>query len=282
MTGRGRAVALLAVIAAAAVVGVGPGAAPALAAPCAAVDHVALVIDFGGPVTVECVDTRGKSDGANLLALGHEVQFNSSGLLCSIDGVPAAKPDGSVPCGERTSAGYAYWSYWQGTSGTWRYSSIGPAATRLRADTVQGWRWNPAGVANPSDPPPNGSADPSTICVSAPPATVAPPTDPGPYDPGAPVDPGAPSVGATPPSPTADTTPTVAASTASDVVATTTSTTARGAAREVASSGASGPVTATRAPPSGGSSLGVLVGIGAVGALGVGGGVMVRRRAAGP
>jgi hypothetical protein len=99
-------------------------------------------------------------------------RYNASGLLCAIDGQPASG------CGSEHDGKYSYWSYWHGTGGAWSYASIGPASSRVDADVVEGWRWEPNGSATPNDPPPRARADASTICTSTPATTSAPVTVP--------------------------------------------------------------------------------------------------------
>ncbi len=36
---------------------------------------------------------------------------------------------------------YEYWSYWQGDSGAWNYSSVGPAISPVKDGAVDGWRF---------------------------------------------------------------------------------------------------------------------------------------------
>jgi hypothetical protein len=119
-----------------------------------------------------CVPAESSDSGAALLAKRAEMlgvpapRFNSSGLLCAIDGYPS---DG---CGEQTGAKYAYWSYWHGSGGAWSYSSVGPAGSRVHAKSVEGWRFQPEGAGNPSDPAPRGSADPAKTCGPSPSVTT--------------------------------------------------------------------------------------------------------------
>lgn len=156
--------------------------ASAIGRPCAQGDvRIAVVVDFGdnASVSVTCVPAGSRDNGAQVLGARAELlgtsglRFNSSGLLCAIDNVPA------TGCGDRSSAHYAYWSYWHGVNGSWSYSNFGPAAWRVQADVVEGWRFQSAGAGNPSDPPPRASAAVPSSCrasstPSAPPATVAP------------------------------------------------------------------------------------------------------------
>jgi hypothetical protein len=141
---------------------------PGLPRACAAGQlHVAVVVDFGdngAGVSSVCVPASAHDNGATVLAarasmLGTpQPRFNASGLLCAIDGVPA------TGCGEPVGKKYAYWSYWHGDGG-WSYSDVGPAASRVDASVVEGWRWNSMGAGNPTDPAPRGSANASATCT---------------------------------------------------------------------------------------------------------------------
>ena len=151
-----------------------PASAAACARASASAITVAVVVDFGdgsAPSTV-CVPAESADNGAAVLAARAEQlgtpppRFDSSGFVCGIDGDPA---DG---CGEQTGSTYAYWSYWHGT-GSWEYSNVGPGGSRVHANIVEGWRFQPHGAGNPSDPPPSGSPDASTICSPSPTTTTS-------------------------------------------------------------------------------------------------------------
>ena len=174
------AVALVALLGPAAVV---TGASPA----CAAGEvRVSVVVDFGDlpnppPITATCVSAGEGDSGADALAararqLGRPApRYNASGLLCGIDGLP------STGCGERTSSGYRYWSYFRGSAGGWEYSSVGPTGSRVKTTQSEGWRFTD-GTGRPGDPSPRGPADPAAVCRTAqsPPTTAAPVSSPGP------------------------------------------------------------------------------------------------------
>lgn len=141
--------------------------------------RISVVVDFGDlpnppPTSAACVSAEEGSTGAAVLAarakqLGTPApRFNTSGLLCAIDGLPA------TGCGERTGDGYRYWSYWQGTASGWSYANVGPAGRRVRATQTEGWHFV-EGAGLPSDPPPRGPADPTATCRPAPSATTSPP-----------------------------------------------------------------------------------------------------------
>jgi hypothetical protein len=151
----------------------------AVAAP-AGHQRIAVVVDGGtvpgGPSGVRsiCVTVPGDATGADALAAAvGSIRWDPSGLLCGIDGVPAAG------CGERTDQGYRYWAYFTSSGGSWRHSSIGPSFRRADPSVVEGWRYV-QGSGGPSDPPPRGSATASTIC----PAEPSPPSATAPQAPG--------------------------------------------------------------------------------------------------
>lgn len=244
--------------------------------------RVSVVVDFGDlpnppPLSTACVSAEDGNTGAAVLAarakqLGTPApRFNTSGLLCAIDGLPA------TGCGERTADGYRYWSYWQGTPSGWSYANVGPAERRVRATQTEGWHFV-EGAGLPSDPPPRGPADPTATCRPAPAATTSPP----PSSPAATVAPGSPAQPAPGASPVASVPGAVAATTTTTALAAaavdgTTTTTLAGTDVAAAS--------ARRRPgdddgDGGSRTLGTAVGLGAALALAGAGAVVARRRRA--
>ncbi len=136
---------------------------------------VAFVIDFGGPAgpVVGCARVPSGTTGYQALAAFAAQQqeqdptYNAAGLLCSIDGRPASG------CGQAVPGGYAYWSYWHGSTGSWQYASAGAFAD-VQAGDVEGWRFEDPGKANASDPPPGATPDYAAICGTVT-STTAPP-----------------------------------------------------------------------------------------------------------
>ncbi len=129
---------------------------------------VAFVLDFGGSTSdqvVGCVTVPSSDDRYDALAafVGQEhlaqPTFNASGLLCSINGIPASG------CGTEVGDGYIYWAYWTGGPHGWTYSESG-AQGAVGTDDVEGWRFENPGKANPSDPPPRTPARYGAICGS--------------------------------------------------------------------------------------------------------------------
>ena len=248
----------------------------ASASPCAfSPASVAVVVDFGdgSPVSAVCVPADSSDNGAAVLAararqLGTPApRFDSSGFVCGIDGFP------SSGCGEQTGGTYAYWSYWHG-SGSWDYSNVGPGGSRVHGDVVEGWRFQPQGAGNPSDPPPNGSADHNATCAPATTTTTTLMTD-------AP-QPATNAIVA--PDPTTDTTaPTLTSASSSTSTSTTTTTTTTMTTTTTSASTSSqvaAPVRVTEKGSSGSSPWPAL-GAGAVIVGLIGAGVFAARRRAG-
>jgi hypothetical protein len=255
-------------------------APPASAAPCAVEGSIAIVIDFNdGPLSTLCLPPGSADNGASFLVARAETlgkpapRFNSAGLLCAIDDYPD-----QTSCGEQTEDQYAYWSYWHGTaSGGWVYSDVGPASSPVVSGQVEGWRFQPNGGGNPSDPPPRFSSDPAATCTgdsgSTPTESTPPASEPSPTSPRA---------QSTPPT-AASTTTTAGGAAAPESTMTSTSTSSTVASTASSSprttAVAAGPVRVTERDDSG-PSLGPLVAGGLLVALGVGGAVIGRRRGA--
>jgi hypothetical protein len=162
---------------------------------------VAFVVDFGGgDVVSACVNVPAGASGYQALTdfTQQEVEaaptFNSSGLLCSINGTPTSG------CGQVVDGGYEYWSYWHGTTGSWVYANAGASAAVGNGD-IEGWRFQDPGRGNPSDPAPGAAPTYASICVPTPnPPPTTPPPAPAPVSSTAPVSP--PSGGGSGPGPT--------------------------------------------------------------------------------
>ena len=179
MTGRGRVLALTIFVAFAFT---SPLGGRVVERACAASNiRIAVVVDIGtGPsVSAVCVPARATDNGATILAARTSMlgvpppHYAPSGLLCSIDGVPAT-------CSSAPSGGqFAYWSYWHGSGGKWSYANVGPAGSRVDPGVVEGWRYQPNGSGNATDLPPRGPADPAKVCAPVAPQTTAPPPTAG-------------------------------------------------------------------------------------------------------
>jgi hypothetical protein len=252
----------------------------AAAPPCAAAAgqvRIAVVVDFGtepgapAPGSV-CVPVEDRSNGAAVLQararqLGTPApRFDGSGFLCAIDGWPESG------CGERTADGYRYWSYWQGTTDGWRYSQVGPTATRAKEPVVEGWRFlDGKGTGTDTDDPPRGSARATDTCAAAPAVTTT-----------------APGTRATPSTTTPGTrattttiTPALAAPTTPTTVSPTTAPPTSSTSRSATSGGAESRLAASeRDDDSGGFPLGLVVGLAAIVLIGAGAALQTRRRGA--
>jgi hypothetical protein len=128
--------------------------------------RVAVVVDTSGLAgagtsSVVCVVVASTATGATALAaraarLGIAApRYNASGLLCAIDGLPAAPA-----CGSPVGNGFAYWSYWTGGP-SWTYATFGPAGHGVFEGDVEGWRWVPSGTA------PAPQASPSFVTLTS-------------------------------------------------------------------------------------------------------------------
>lgn len=110
---------------------------------------MAVVVDAsdlpGGSDTpsVVCVGLPTGSTGMDaLLARAAKLgvaapRLGGGGLLCAIDGEPAAPA-----CGESGPNGYQYWGYYIGGAESWRFASVGPAGRALSDGSVDGWRFH--------------------------------------------------------------------------------------------------------------------------------------------
>ena len=134
--------------------------------------RVVMVVDPGeasaGPSSV-CLVVPAGTTGSQLLArraaeLGmSSPRYAGSGLLCAIDGFPG------TGCGDRTSGGFAYWAYFNGTSGAWNYGSYNPFIRRIADGDIEGWRYV-SGTGGAQDPPPRIAPSRSLF----PPLAIAP------------------------------------------------------------------------------------------------------------
>lgn len=136
--------------------------------------RVVVVIDYGvedgapSPASVECLTVAAGTSGGELLAarsalLGAaKLRFAGSGLLCAIDGYPAA-PE----CGQASGDEYRYWSYWSGTGGAWVYGAGNPFVRRVQDGDIEGWRFSSA--AESEAPAPRPAPDPAELFPAAPP-----------------------------------------------------------------------------------------------------------------
>ncbi|MFJ6935828.1 SCO2322 family protein [Streptomyces sp. NPDC101132] len=69
--------------------------------------------------------------------------------------------------GPAVAAGYRYWSFWEGTDGSWTYASQGPSTARPGDGSVQGFRFAVSKDA-PDAARPRATADFQAVCGSTP------------------------------------------------------------------------------------------------------------------
>ena len=144
--------------------------------------RVVVVVDPGsaGGASAACLVVPAGTTGAQALArraaeLGLSVpRYNSSGLLCAIDGHPGSG------CGDRNAGGYLYWAYFTGSSGSWVYGNFNPFTRRLVDGDIEGWRFVD-GAGDGSEPPPRIAPSRALFPVAAPSTSVpvATPVDGG-------------------------------------------------------------------------------------------------------
>jgi hypothetical protein len=163
--------------AAAALAPAGPGALVPLKMAIASADsvgndvYVAVVVDFGSGSSMssvsKCVPVASSAHDSDALAAAvgsDNVVYNTSGLLCAIDGYPSTNP---TSCGQSAGNGdYDYWSYWHGSTGSWVYANDGPAEQSVSspADDVEGWMYQNGEPDTPSSPPPKAAPSYAQIC----------------------------------------------------------------------------------------------------------------------
>jgi hypothetical protein len=165
----------LSVAAAAALIALGPAAAPAFAedagkpGSCTDDSGVTVVVDFsalGGDVVVRCAGGPGGQGFTGLDALT-EAGFSVAGtqrwgmeFVCRLQGRPTAREDLVIPgddsyhedCGD-TPPETAYWGYWYASNGgSWKYSSISAASHTTIKGGFEGWSFH-LGSGSPKPPP---------------------------------------------------------------------------------------------------------------------------------
>lgn len=133
--------------------------------------YVAVVVDFGGAPgapanVVKCAKVPAGSTDAQALAAVTTPgpAFANTGLLCAIETFPQ---DGVSNCKASSGKDYYFWSYWHGSTGTWKYADNGPAEVVVAPGDVEGWRYQDPGPASPAAPAPATSPDYAAICPQA-------------------------------------------------------------------------------------------------------------------
>jgi hypothetical protein len=149
--------------------------------------RVVVVVDPGptgpsGPSSA-CLVVRAGTSGAQVLAqrasqLGlASPRYAGSGLLCALDGFPAAG------CPTNDGGAYDYWAYFNARGGSWAYGTDNPFVRRLVDGEIMGWRYS-VGLPDGAAPAPR-LAPSASLFPPLTPATTAPPA-PAPPAPGAP------------------------------------------------------------------------------------------------
>ncbi len=293
MTVLRRVVAAAALVLACATVlgGQAAGAQSGIPQGCTDATGVTVVVDFGpslgGKVAVGCAEQPVATGLDALGKAGFDVTqvLRQPGFVCRVDGQPAS--DACITTPPVT----AYWSYWYRApaSAAWVYSSLGAANRTPPAGSIEGWAFAASTDGSAPSPPRLPATGASSGSPgSAPPPTSAPPAASGGGSPGASGPTTAP--GSTGPSATsrprsgapAGTSTTAATSsppvTSTSVAASGATSTTTEAAIAVESASAARKASPGRAPSSGSSSMGTVVALAALVALGTGGAVVARRR----
>lgn len=165
------------------------GEGRALAASCDDVPaghiRVVVVVDLGGASSTCLVVPAGTTGKQVLERRAGEIgaalpRYGSSGLLCAIDGHPAAPA-----CGNRSAGGFAYWAYFNGSSGAWVYGNYNPFIRRLADGDIEGWRFV-EGAGDGTDPPPRLAPSRALFPAIVPTTAPPPPPPPAPVAPPAP------------------------------------------------------------------------------------------------
>ena len=106
--------------------------------------HVAVVVDYDGAVSTQCV-TAG-DDGLTTLVHAYRntvigTQGPYAGFVFTIDGHGTTRPDNDH-----------YWSYWHDTGHGWTYANTGGAGYHPPAGSLEGWSYVD-GSAHAAPPP---------------------------------------------------------------------------------------------------------------------------------
>jgi hypothetical protein len=119
---------------------------------------VTVVVDFsyfGGGIQTSCVPGD-PGTGLNALQRLYSTQGTQqfgNAYVCRINGLPTPDTEACVV----TPPSNAYWSYWHGVNGSWRYSTIGAAGYDVGVGAVEGWSFgagSPPGMGAPIPPAP--------------------------------------------------------------------------------------------------------------------------------
>jgi hypothetical protein len=147
--------------------------------------RVVMVVDPGdsGPRApmATCLVVAAGTSGSKILAqraaeLGLPApRYAGSGLLCGLDGFPAAT------CPVNNGDSYDFWAYFNGSGGAWSFGHDNPFVRRMVDGEIMGWRYttgsNEGNAQQPRIAPSGSLFPPLTPALSAPPAPAptAPP-----------------------------------------------------------------------------------------------------------
>jgi hypothetical protein len=145
--------------------------------------YAAVVVEFAdGSTTSHCVPVSSGESDLQALAQVYPVGTSDSGLVCTIDNMPAG---GVANCNATSNGQYFFWSYWHGSSGSWSLAGNGPAEQMVSPGDVQGWHFLNPGPLTPGNAyAPQAIPSYAQICAAeiAPATTTpaaAPPAQPG-------------------------------------------------------------------------------------------------------
>lgn len=135
---------------------------------CPTKNGVTVVVNFGrlgGGAEVRCAPGAQADGFAALQNAGFKIRVMGAGFVCKINLKPSDEQCLTTPPAD------AYWSYWQGESGSWVYSDLGAGYRTPAAGGIEGWAFTGEERVTPSSKPPKvGSSAPTTV-PSRPPAT---------------------------------------------------------------------------------------------------------------
>jgi hypothetical protein len=157
------------------------GGPPAQAATCASASGVSVVVDFhqlGGGAQSFCdAGGAGESAAAQFADAGYSLTYvDGEPFVCQVDAKPASS------C-QQTPPADAYWSLWwsDGTSGQWKYSSVGVTQLKVPEGGYVALSWQgqtsqakprvPATAHSSPSPSPSPTHRPSHHATSHPTAT---------------------------------------------------------------------------------------------------------------
>lgn len=138
---------------------------------CVGNGNVWVVVQSPAGTSTGCASSFGTGEQA-LRSAGMSMNYNSSGMICQINGYPQICEESPMP----------YWAYFHAPAGgSWGYANFGAANRTPPAGSAEGWRFGTGeapGVRVP-DMPARPAPPPTTAAAtSAPPTRSAPSTAP--------------------------------------------------------------------------------------------------------